>query len=154
MKIAVSKKLLLATSAVTLAAALPTITPLSSPDVSTPALEHIAALLLVVGCYDDVSQCRELPPPVSVFETKEECDRQLPNAIGAVTEEFEQLFAQCLRVDPAVDEEDARLVWGVHPDGTLVAFVEAAPIQNTEPSDELVAFARPETANRPELDAR
>jgi hypothetical protein len=38
----------------------------------------------------------------------------------------EQLFAQCLPVDPALEEEYAELVWEVHPDGRLIASVEEA----------------------------
>ena len=87
-------------------------------------MEHIAALLLIIGCSDDLSQCRELPAPTPVYETKEECDEELPSSLGAFTGQFEQLFAQCLPVDPAIDEEDTELVWEVHPDGTLIASVE------------------------------
>ena len=89
-------------------------------------MEHIAALLLIIGCSDDLSQCRELPAPTPVYETKEECDEELPSSLGAFTGQFEQLFAQCLPVDPAMEEEDAELVWEVHPDGTLIASVEDA----------------------------
>ena len=87
-------------------------------------MEHIAALLLIIGCSDDLSQCRELPAPVTIFETKEECDQKLPYSLGAFTGQFEQLYAQCLPVDPAMEEEDADLVWEVHPDGTLTASIE------------------------------
>jgi len=111
-------------------------------DVSAPA-EDIAALLLVIGCSDDLSQCRELPAPVSIFETKEDCDQQLPGSLGAFTGQFEQLYAQCLSVDPAMEDEDAELVWEVHADGTLFASVEAVPPQEIEPTNTLVSLARP-----------
>jgi hypothetical protein len=90
------------------------------------AVEHIAALLLIIGCSDDFSQCRELPAPTSVYETKEECDEELPSSFGAFASQFEQLFAQCLPVDPAMEEVDAELFWEIHPDGTLIASVEDA----------------------------
>ena len=111
-------------------------------DVSAPA-EDIAALLLVIGCSDDLSQCRELPAPVSIFEMKEDCDQQLPDSLGAFTGQFEQLYAQCLSVDPAMEDEDAELVWEVHADGTLFASVEAVPPQEIEPTNTLVSLARP-----------
>jgi len=88
-------------------------------------MEHIAALLLIIGCSDDLARCQELPAPEVIFETREECDQRLPSSLGAFTGQFEQLFAQCLPVDPAMEEEDASLVWEVHPDGTLTASVEA-----------------------------
>jgi len=142
MKIAVLSKLLLVGSGFALITAL-LAPPRLSQDVYPPPLEHIAALLLVIGCHDDLSQCREMPTPVSVFETKEDCDQQLPNALGALTEEFEQLFGQCLLIDPAVDEEDARLVWEVLPDGTLVSPVTAAPSETTEPLSAMIALDHP-----------
>ena len=115
--------------------------PLANQDISPPA-EDIAALLLVIGCSDDLSQCSELPAPVSIFETKEDCDQQLPHSLGAFTGQFEQLYAQCLSVDPAMEDEDTELVWEVHPDGTLIASVEPAP-EEIESTATLASLARP-----------
>ena len=152
MKIAVLPKLRHLSSQVLALAVLVLMTvPLADQDVTatladqdvSPPVEDIAALLLIVGCSDDLSQCRELPAPVSIFETKEGCDQQLPESLGAFTGQFEQLYAQCLSVDPAMEDEDAELVWEVHPDGTLVASVEVAPPQRVEPTNTLVALVRP-----------
>ena len=86
-------------------------------------MEHIAALLLLIGCSDDLSQCRELPAPTSIFETMEDCDA----VIGSTRRGFEgaqpRVFAQCVYVDPAMEEEDAELVWDITPDGRLEAEV-------------------------------
>ena len=123
MNVAALSKLRVASQSLTLAALLLTTTPLVAQDVSPP-VEDIGALLLIIGCSDDLSHCRELPPPVSVFETKEACDQQLPDSLGAFTGQFEQLYAQCLPVDPVMEDEDAELVWEVRPDGTLFASVE------------------------------
>jgi hypothetical protein len=92
------------------------------------AMEHVAALLLIIGCSDDLSQCLELPAPTSFYETKQDCDQALPASLGAFTGQFEQLYAQCLPVDPAMEDQDAELVWQVHPDGTLVASVESSGV--------------------------
>ena len=142
MNVAALSKLRVAIQSLTLAALMLTTTPLATQDASPP-VEDIGALLLIVGCFDDLSQCHELPPPVSIFETTEACDQQLPNSLGAFTGEFEQLYAQCLTVDPTMEDEDAELVWEVHPDGTLFASVEAAPPQPIEPTGTLVALVRP-----------
>ena len=88
--------------------------PLADLDVSPPS-EDIGALLLVIGCSDDLSQCRELPAPVSIFETKQDCDQQLPDLLGAFTGQFEQLYAQCLSVDPAMEDQDAEARLGGSP---------------------------------------
>ena len=143
MKVAVLPKLRrLSSQGLALAVLVLMTAPLANQDVSPPA-EDIAALLLVIGCSDDLSQCRELPAPVSIFETKEDCDQQLPDSLGAFTGQFEQLYAQCLSVDPAMEDEDTELVWEVHPDGTLFAAVEAAPPPEIESTDTLISLARP-----------
>jgi hypothetical protein len=87
------------------------------------AMEHIAALLLIIGCSDNLAQCRELPSPVTVFETVEECEGALPVELRSFSGHHPQLFAKCLTVDPAMEEEDAELTWDVKPDGTLVASI-------------------------------
>lgn len=91
-------------------------------------MEHIAALLLIIGCSDDLAQCRELPAPVPVFETVEECESELPVSIGSFTGQHPQIFAQCVTVDPALEEEDAELAWDVKPDGTLVASISVPDV--------------------------
>ena len=103
-------------------------------------MEHAAALLLLLGCSDDLSQCRELPAPTIFYQTKAACDRALPYSLGAFTGQFEQLYAQCLPVDPAMEDEDADLVWEVKPDGTLIVSVE--------PLGAMVASNSPRTEER------
>jgi hypothetical protein len=90
-------------------------------------MEHIAALLLIIGCSGDLSQCRELPAPVAVYEAVEDCNQELPDSLGAFTGQVDRLFALCVPVDPALEEEDAELTWDIRPDGTLVASVDAVP---------------------------
>ncbi|MDQ2704191.1 MAG: hypothetical protein M3Y43_03430 [Pseudomonadota bacterium] len=85
-------------------------------------------MLLIIGCSDDLAQCRELPPPISVYETVEECERDLEPAISLFTTRNPQVFGQCVEVDPAIEEEDAELVWDVKPDGTLFALIEVPEI--------------------------
>ncbi|MFU0504952.1 hypothetical protein [Pseudaminobacter sp. NGMCC 1.201702] len=88
-------------------------------------MEHIAALLLIVACSDDLQQCRELPAPTPLYETVEECENVLPQALNTFTGKHPQLFAQCVFVDPAMEEEDAELTWDIGEDGTLHASIGA-----------------------------
>lgn len=91
-------------------------------------MEHIAALLLIIGCSDDLAQCSELPAPVSVFETLEECENEVPTSIGLFTGQRPQIYAQCLPVDAALEEEDAELTWDVRPDGILIASIGGSDV--------------------------
>lgn len=88
-------------------------------------MEHIAALLLVVGCSNDLGQCSELPAPTPIFETVEECEAMLPGSLATLQGARPRVFAQCVYVDPAMEEEDAVLTWDVLPGGKLVASVDA-----------------------------
>ena len=90
-------------------------------------MEHIAAVLLIVACSD--ADCRELPAPVPVFETLEECQVELGPAVSAYVTRHPQVFAKCVEVDPALEEDDAALVWDIRPDGTLEASVEASNVR-------------------------
>jgi hypothetical protein len=91
-------------------------------------MEHIAALLLIIGCADDMKQCRELPAPVPIYETVEECESELQPSISLYTTKHPQVFGQCVVVDPAIEEEDAELVWDIKPDGTLYAMIEVSDV--------------------------
>lgn len=88
-------------------------------------MEHIAALLLIVGCSGDLGTCKELPAPVPIFETMEECTAELPLSLSQANGKDERVFAQCVFVDPAMEEEDAVLTWDVTRDGWLVASISA-----------------------------
>jgi hypothetical protein len=91
-------------------------------------MEHIAAVLLLIGCSDDMAQCRELPAPTAIFETAEECEAELNPAIGNLVGRYPQIMGKCVSVDPAMEEEDAELVWNLQPDGTLYAAVEVPDV--------------------------
>ncbi len=106
-------------------------------------MEHIAALLLIIGCSSDLSQCRELPAPVTVFETAEECADTRPFALEDMAGKTPRIFGKCLPVDPALEEEYGEIAWNVTPDGRLEASVETSDPQSAP--DIVVAWeSRPE----------
>lgn len=91
-------------------------------------MEHIAAVLLLIGCSGaSTTDCRELPAPTSIYETVEECQGDLAPSKAGFTAFRGKVFAACVSVDPAMEEEDAELVWDITKDGKLVASVE--PVQ-------------------------
>lgn len=107
-------------------------------------MEHIAAFILAIGCSPDLAECRELPAPIPVYETIEDCNADLPQVRRGVDGAYPRVFVSCFEVDPLLAEVDAEIVWDVTPDGILTAAVE--PI---EPDEVLVASE----AGRSERDA-
>lgn len=91
-------------------------------------MEHIAAILLLVGCNDALDRCRELPAPVPVFETVAECEDNLESSIVSYASDFPQILGQCIHVDPAAEHDDAELVWDITDDGTFLASFERPEI--------------------------
>ena len=89
-------------------------------------MEHIAALLLVIGCSNTMTECRELPVPVSVFATAEQCIAERPFALGDVQGQAPHIVGQCLSVDPALEDDYNKIAWNVRPDGTLDASLEVS----------------------------
>ncbi|MER8847658.1 MULTISPECIES: hypothetical protein [Mesorhizobium] len=84
-------------------------------------MEHIAALLLVIGCSNTMAECQELQVPVSVFATADECTAERPFALGDVQGQAQHVVAECLAVDPALEDDYDQIVWKVRPDGSLDA---------------------------------
>jgi hypothetical protein len=91
-------------------------------------MEHIAALLLVIGCSNTMADCRELQVPVSVFETADQCAAARPFAMGDVQGQAQYIIAGCLPVDPALEDDYDRIVWNVRADGTLDASLEISSL--------------------------
>lgn len=89
-------------------------------------MEHIAALLLVIGCSDTMTECRELTVPVSVFETFEACTAERPFALADVRDQARHVVGECLVVDPALEDDYDQIVWTVRPDGSLEASLEVS----------------------------
>jgi hypothetical protein len=88
-------------------------------------MEHVAALLLIIGCSDDLAQCSELPAPVPHYASVEECEAELPATFSSFSGEYPQLLAQCIAFDADAAQMDAELVWEITGDGHLLASVEA-----------------------------
>lgn len=87
-------------------------------------MEHIAAVLLLVACSNNLSDCREIPAPVPLYESIEDCGAELPFALSDLSGRAPRVLGTCVYVDPALEEEDAELVWDIKPGGTLFARIE------------------------------
>lgn len=82
-------------------------------------MEHIAAIMVLVGCMQTTEACREVPAPTVAFETVDECRELLSPAIEATGTTFKHAYGACAEVDPALFVEDATIEWQVKAPGRL-----------------------------------
>lgn len=82
-------------------------------------MEHIAAIMMLIGCTQGNVECRELPAPAIGFETVDECRELLQPAISEAKGANEVVHGKCTEVDPALFIEDATIVWKIAPSGQL-----------------------------------
>lgn len=89
-------------------------------------MEHIAAILLIVGCSNNLADCSELPAPATMFafEDAHDCQDALPVTLHQLAGTSPRVIARCVYVDPANDKADAVLTWTVDTDGALIASVD------------------------------
>lgn len=74
-------------------------------------MEHIAAIMLLVGCSHGSLACEELQAPQVAFESMEECVGALPSALGGAGTSKRVVHGRCAAVDPAWIEEDVEISW-------------------------------------------
>jgi len=93
-------------------------------------MEHIAAIMMLVGCTQGNLECKELPAPAVGFETAEECQQQLQPSIKDVQGRYKIVYGKCAEIDPALYLEDATITWDITPANELdvqVTFDDPAP---------------------------
>jgi len=98
-------------------------------------MEHIAAIMMLVGCAGDNADCREVPAPTIAFETVEECREMLRPAIDEVLGRYPVIYGKCAEVDPALFIEDATITWQITPGGELdidIDFESSGPVMLAE----------------------
>lgn len=86
-------------------------------------MEHVAAIMMLVGCGPANVDCREIAAPSIGFETLEECQALLKPALDSVEGRFRIAYGKCAAIDPALFMEDATITWDITPSGELHVFI-------------------------------
>ncbi len=76
-------------------------------------MEHIAAIMMLVGCTQGNIECKELPAPAVGFETAEECQELLQPSINDARGTYKIVYGKCAEIDPALYIEDATITWDI-----------------------------------------
>jgi len=81
-------------------------------------MEQLAAILLIVGCSEDLTSCQQVPAPVPIYASAAECEASLPDAVGGQIDGFPQILARCVTTE---EPQGTRLTWNVSTEGHLFA---------------------------------
>ncbi len=92
-------------------------------------MEHIAAIMLLVGCSHGDLTCEELQAPQVAFESMEACVGALPAALGGAGAGRRIVHGRCAVVDPAWVEEDVEISWRLSRQNGLEVHVRPARSQ-------------------------
>ena len=109
-------------------------------------MEHIAAIMLLVGCSHGSLACEELQAPQVAFESMEECVGALPSSLGGAGASKRIVHGRCAAVDPAWIEEDVEISWRMSRENGL-----EVDIRQVSPPAEGVIVAENTAEARPVL---
>jgi hypothetical protein len=87
-------------------------------------MEHVAAIMMLVGCGAANTDCREIAAPSIGFETVEECQALLKPALESLDGRFRVNYGKCATIDPALFLEDLTITWDVTPSGELNVVID------------------------------
>lgn len=90
-------------------------------------MEHIAALMLLVGCGAGAQDCREIPVPVPSYEDVAECTQDLRLQLRLNWTAAERVYGTCKDVDDDTFDRASSVDWSVTKDGRLDVRFEFEP---------------------------
>ena len=90
-------------------------------------MEHVAALMLLVGCNTNASICTELPASMVAYEDVADCEADMPLQMRLNSSSAEKLFGACKAVTEDVFEQSATVDWTISQGGKLLVTFDAEP---------------------------
>lgn len=90
-------------------------------------MEHVAALLLIVGCSPDSSVCTEIPVPQPIYRSIEACEAAKPLALRLTGTFDQRVMGSCTGLTEAELDGSASVEWAVNRAGTLAVELTDAP---------------------------
>lgn len=82
-------------------------------------MEHLAAIMMLVGCSSGQADCRELPVGVPVYETVEACRADMSRELRRHAGSEPAVYGTCEAVDPLLLERDVMITWDLTGEGVL-----------------------------------
>lgn len=90
-------------------------------------MEHVAALLLLVGCTPDSSVCTEIPVPRPIYRSVGECEAAAPIEMRLSGTYDRRVMAKCTGLTQAELEGAVSVEWAVNRAGQLAVELTDAP---------------------------
>lgn len=90
-------------------------------------MEHVAALLLIVGCSTNTTVCTEIPVPQPIYRSVDACEAAKPLAMRLTGTFDRRLVANCAGLTQAELDGSASVEWAVNRAGHLIVAIADAP---------------------------
>ncbi len=82
-------------------------------------MEHVAALLLLVGCTSDSTVCTEIPVPTPIYRSMAECEAAKPLEMRLSGTFDRRVMGSCTGLSQAEVDGSASVEWAVNRAGQL-----------------------------------
>ena len=90
-------------------------------------MEHVAALMLLVGCNTDASICTELPASMVTYEDVADCESDMSLQMRLSGSAAAKVYGACKAVTEDVFEQSATVDWTISQGGKLLVTFDAEP---------------------------
>ncbi|WP_185983551.1 hypothetical protein [Aureimonas mangrovi] len=82
-------------------------------------MEHLVAIMLLVGCNADGSQCSEIPVPAPAYDSVADCEREMAIQMRFSSTYDDRILGKCTAVSEELLDQSATIEWGVSRGGEL-----------------------------------
>lgn len=82
-------------------------------------MEHIAAIMVLIGCGHGDVDCKGLPSPTVGYETVQACEAEMESVLRRESDMHPVVYGKCATLDPSLFEQDAVVAWNFDRSGAL-----------------------------------
>jgi hypothetical protein len=82
-------------------------------------MEHLVAIMLLVGCNADGSQCSEIPVPAPAYDSVADCEQEMAIQMRFSSTYDNRVLGKCTAVSEDLLDQSATIEWGVSRGGEL-----------------------------------
>ncbi|WP_375692339.1 hypothetical protein [Bartonella sp. AP4SXKL] len=76
-------------------------------------MNPLVFILLLVSCTDDFNSCYSNNTMVKIYPTAQACEQAMVPSTKKFALYGQQIFAQCINVQPSLHQQEVNLIWSV-----------------------------------------